>query len=135
VFRILVILCLLLLASCDEMGGPFHMGSRFANRADAEETIAKGWIPKAIPPEASEISEEHELDSNTGHGGFRFSETDAVQLRRDLVRVIEEPNTCKVPWKEMLADGHEWFKTEYFLVAVNWENSWASFWICYGRGV
>jgi len=135
VIRRFGIFCLVLLASCDEMGGPFHLGGRFDNRADAEETIAKGWLPKALPPEASEIWEEHELDSNTGYGGFRFSETDAIQLRGDLVPVDVEPRSCKVPWSEMLAGGHEWYKTEYFLVAVKWEDSWASFWVCYGRGV
>jgi hypothetical protein len=56
------------LAGCDTID------SDYATHADAvaEEQVAKGWIPSWVPPNATNIREVHNLDSNTSALSFEL---------------------------------------------------------------
>lgn len=69
-----------MLAGCSDV-----IRTEFATRAAAAEIIQKGWVPSVIPESAAEIREWHDLDTNTGHGTFRFSQDDAASFQAALV--------------------------------------------------
>lgn len=57
-----------LLMSCSD-----SISRSYATLKEAQEDMAKGWIPPILPPSAHSIRDSHDLDSNMGDGTFRFA--------------------------------------------------------------
>jgi len=58
------------------------VSSRHANLAAAHLTIQHGWIPELLPADSNDIWETHNLDTNTGGGGFQFPSNDLVAFKK-----------------------------------------------------
>jgi hypothetical protein len=114
-----------LLTACEQIS------SSFGDRNSAEEIIAKGWLPSAMPPSAFDISESHNLDSNIGQGQFSFEAIDAASFRAALVPIDSFQSRCQVPWFDMQKEGREWLQHEQFYLAIDWEAHHVAFWFCY----
>ena len=52
--------------------------SHYANLPAARQSgiIERGWVPEFLPAGSKDISETHDLDTNTGTGTFRFPSAD-----------------------------------------------------------
>ena len=52
--------------------------SHYANLPAARQSgiIERGWVPELLPAGSTDISETHDLDTNTGTGTFRFPSAD-----------------------------------------------------------
>jgi hypothetical protein len=52
--------------------------SHYANLAAARQSgiIDRGWVPEFLPTDSTNISETHDLDTNTGTGSFKFPAAD-----------------------------------------------------------
>ena len=59
-------------------GGPDTKISHHANLAEARQSgiIERGWVPELLPAGSTDITEIHDLDTNTGTGTFRFPSAD-----------------------------------------------------------
>jgi hypothetical protein len=66
--RVVAVMLALGLVGCDTFD------SDYATHADAvaAEQVAKGWIPAWVPPDATNIREVHNLDSNTSALSFEL---------------------------------------------------------------
>jgi hypothetical protein len=110
------------------------IGSReafyYSDASSAQNGIAKAWIPGCLPTSASEIEETHNLDLNTGHGSFTFSDSDAEQLRKTLKEYTADQKLrggTSRPGYEKL--GFEFYTYADFDLAVNWKPCKVEFWL------
>jgi hypothetical protein len=59
--------------------------------------IERGWVPEFLPAGSTDISETHNLDTNTGTGTFRFPSADLVafkdQARQQASAEVKEVST------------------------------------------
>ena len=60
------------------VGLPDTQISHHANLAEARQSgiIERGWVPELLPAGSNDITEIHNLDTNTGTGTFRFPSAD-----------------------------------------------------------
>ena len=60
------------------------VSSRHANLAAAslDGVIERGWVPELLPADSNDIWETHNLDTNTGGGGFQFPSNDLVAFKK-----------------------------------------------------
>jgi hypothetical protein len=67
------------------LGDPDTQISHHANLAEARQSgiIERGWVPELLPAGSNDITEIHNLDTNTGTGTFRFAsaELDAFKAQ------------------------------------------------------
>jgi len=73
--------------------------SHYANLAAARQSgiIDRGWVPEFLPTDSTNISETHDLDTNTGTGSFKFPAADLdafkAQARRFAGAEVKEVST------------------------------------------
>jgi len=90
------------------------------DRASAEDTINRGWLPQALPSTAFDIRESHSIDTNHGEGEFMFLEVERSEFLLKLEPLSEEPQTsCRLPWAELKKAGRVWYRTGKFYLAVH----------------
>jgi hypothetical protein len=67
-----------------DYGGLDTVSSRHANLAAAslDGVIERGWVPELLPAGSNDIWETHNLDTNTGGGGFQFPSNDLVAFKK-----------------------------------------------------
>ena len=105
------------------------LSSSHSTRADATDTIHRGWIPAVLPESATDIRESHNLDTNVGHGTFAFGAVDAASFKAKLVLV---PASRSVRTKSRAAlekSGYVFYRYEDFDIAVNWRDRKGQFWL------
>ncbi len=86
-----------------------------------DRAIEYGWIPDILPDSATQISETHDLDTNTGVGEFVFHERDERWPRERLeIRLVSQIRQ-HVLKRYNLPDTHEVFIWGNFIVSVDWE--------------
>lgn len=89
----LVTLMALLLSWCEY---PENSKSYFATYEEAKNSglMDRGWIPTYIPRSSNEIHESHNLDTNTVHMSFKYSQGDTQELEKNCYRkAISEQST------------------------------------------
>lgn len=123
----------LLLVACERDSD--FIASRYATAAHVrrDEAIERGWIPVVLPESATDISESHDLDLNTGSGTFSFSLAEAAAFRTEL-----RPLPPTVPFRRIIIDradyerqGFNFYSFEDFYLAVNWRTGKVHFWLAY----
>jgi len=113
--------------------------------ARAAGAIERGWIPRGLPPSASDLREGH-LNDGRGWGVFMFDTAHADVLRALLgVEIHGEPVTCEAPgrlewWPRILRSpidpaavataGLQLYhsKDGRLTYAVNWRQGRAYYW-------
>jgi hypothetical protein len=121
----------LLLSACDDT---MHANYATAAEARADRAIERGWLPTALPDSAFDISESHDLDTNTGGGSFRFDAGDADSLRLQL-----QPLPPEQLWRlsreqtRLQQAGYSFHAVSGFVLAVNWQTRHVRFWLAYER--
>jgi hypothetical protein len=84
-----------------------HMYSRYATLADAaaKGAVRRGWIPSFVPPTASDLYEEHDIDRNQVWLRFTVNPTDPslalaafTPLSLDAVRNLTVQPPCSSGW-------------------------------------
>lgn len=111
-----------------------NMSAHYATGAEAraDGAFARGWLPRAMPDSSFDIDEEHNLDSNRGHGTFRFAAEDAETFRARL-QPASSPDINSVDGADLLSQGYSFHAFEDFILAVNWQTGEAEFWLNYDR--
>ena len=82
------------------------------------QAIQKGWVPAILPDSAYEITETHNIDTNTIFGSFNYKEKDEADLMEQLTVKDDMDNTFV--WKGFL------FKVDKELNHVKYRNKPAS---------
>ena len=59
------------------------------------QVIQKGWVPAILPESAYEITETHDLDTNTLFGSFYYKEQDEAGLMKHLTVISDMNNTLE----------------------------------------
>ncbi len=62
--------------------------------------IQKGWVPAILPHTAYEITETHDLDTNTVFGNFKYKEQDEAGLMEHLI--VKDDMTDTLEWGDFL---------------------------------
>jgi hypothetical protein len=114
--------------------------------AQAEGAIARGWVPRTVPPSSRELRVAHDLDSKRRWGLFNFPPADGEALRALLGPEIPfDGLNCSPPariewWPILLReqlDGerikatglHAYAEKESDLIlAINWAQGRAYYW-------
>ncbi len=78
------------------------------------QVIQKGWVPAILPDSAYEITETHDLDTNTLFGSFYYKEQDEAGLMEQLTVIPDMNNTLE--WGNFL------FKVDKKLNYVKYRN-------------
>jgi hypothetical protein len=115
-----------LLTGCIE-----NMASRHATIADAKADIERGWIPSVLPDSTVKIREEHDLDTNTGHGTFEFGAKGEIEFKAVLtpLPVGERVRLPGVPREKMEHDGYHFYRHGEFNLAIDWKRRMGEFWL------
>ncbi|MGZ8900090.1 MAG: hypothetical protein ACXW3Z_08340 [Limisphaerales bacterium] len=125
VHAVLAIVLSTILTGCSDVVHTFYLDA-----ASAQSGIAKGWVPACLPPGASEISETHDLDLNTGHGSFTFSQADAQQLRGKLKEYNADQKLRTAASRSKYENlGFQFYSYGEFDLAVDWKTRKAEFWL------
>jgi hypothetical protein len=103
------------------------ISSHAPTRAEAADTIARGWLPAVLPASAMDIRETHDLDTNIGEGAFAFHPRDAASLRAALVATPAGAKPRRFEQQALAAAGFRFYRYETFEIAVDWERSRARF--------
>ncbi len=76
--------------------------NKYSDKETAEENqaIQKGWVPAILPETAYDISETHDLDTNTLFGGFRYKEKDEESLLKNMSTASDTNGTLE--WGDFL---------------------------------
>jgi hypothetical protein len=100
--RMLAISVLLLSVACNETQ---HRVYPTRQEAVADGAIDRGWVPKWLPPSATDIREVHNIDSNATLMTFRFERTDLSRMVSDCESTTGMPHelpagdiASSVPW-------------------------------------
>jgi hypothetical protein len=126
-----VIPLLFVLSSCGE-----DIESRYSNATAAADGVKNGWIPRFLPPSATNIEESHNLDTNAAGGTFCFRGDDVGPLKRQLTPLTAgEAKKIRLPPE---AKGSVLYKYPYdfgattiynvWIVAVDWKRNTAIYW-------
>lgn len=105
------------------------LSSSHATRAEAADTIGRGWIPAVLPESATDIRESHNLDTNVGHGTFAFGAGDSHSFRAALVPVAANHPVRKGAREALEKSGYVFYSYEDFDIAVNWKDRKGQFWL------
>lgn len=111
---------------CDERIRSTHPTLR-----DAQETIAKGWIPANLPPSTTNIREEHNLDVNTGYGTFEFQPADVDGFKAKLTPITAEElaSHADIPTRRLEREGYQFYQAPPFFFAVHWQRHRGEYWL------
>lgn len=111
-----------------------NMSVHYATSADARADTAfgHGWLPRVLPDSAFDIAERHNLDTNRGHGTFRFAAKDVESFRASL-RPAGTAEVLRVDGAELLSNGYSFHVFEDFILAVNWQTQQVEFWLHHDR--
>jgi len=76
--------------------------NKYSSIAAVEEqgAIDRGWIPAILPESAYEITETHDLDTNTLFGSFKYKEKDEESFMQNLTKINDTKNTRY--WRDFL---------------------------------
>jgi hypothetical protein len=107
--------------------------TEYATRAAAAEIIQKGWVPSVIPESAAEIREWHDLDTNTGHVTFRFSQDDAASFQAALVEHATRNPATSVSHEKYRRSAYSFYRYDYFVLAIDWTHCMGEFWLEYSK--
>ena len=105
------------------------LSSSHASRADAADTISRGWIPSVLPDSATDINETHNLDSNVGHGTFQFGAADMHSFQAALSPIPAGQSVIAKSREELESSGFVFYTHGDFDIAVNWEDRKGQFWL------
>lgn len=105
------------------------VGSSYARRADAVDTIGRGWIPAALPMSAVDIRESHNLDTNVGHGSFSFGTADLRSFNAALTAIPPGHPVRSGSREDLETSGYAFYSYEDFDIAVNWSEQKGRFWL------
>ncbi len=111
-----------------------NLSVHYATSAEAcaDGAFGRGWLPPVLPDSAFDIDERHNLDTNRGHGTFRFAEKDVGTFRARL----QPAGTAEIPnidGAELLSNGYSFYAFEDFTLAINWRTQHAEFWLLHDR--
>lgn len=97
--RFLYILSFVFFSSCNLLETKEY---RYKDVADAQESVARGWIPRQLlPPSANTIWLRYDLDSNNVLLAFRFSQEDFKDLLEQCPQTDARPAESmgrQIPW-------------------------------------
>ena len=121
----------LLVVGCGEIST-----SRYPTIANAERdgAMSRGWLPEVLAPDATDIEETHDLDSNRGYGNFALN--DALLKRLKSVcrpSLAVPPPVPKAHWwqdtfgKRQQPIG-ETFECGHFFIATDSDRRLGRFW-------
>ncbi len=117
----------LLLAACGDTQDVHYPTAR---EAHADGAIQRGWLPTALPNSASDISESHDLDTNTGGGSFRFAASDADSFRAQLQPMsAAQVQSLDADRAKLQRDGYTYHSAPGFWFAINWQTRQVQFWL------
>jgi hypothetical protein len=105
------------------------LSSSHATRAEAVDTIGRGWIPAVLPMSAIDIRESHNLDTNVGHGSFSFGSADLQSFKAALTPIPPGHSAKSRSRKDLEASGFVFYSYEDFDIAVNWSEHKGQFWL------
>lgn len=114
----LLLLSVILFTACDET---VRMSYPTAAAARAHGAVQRGWLPEELPNSATNISETHDLDTNTGSGSFQFGAADVdtfrAQLRPASDELVNQHFRHADPFREQ---GYRFYEVPRFVLAVHW---------------
>jgi hypothetical protein len=105
------------------------LSSSHSTRADAADTIARGWIPAVLPESSVDIRESHNLDTNVGHGTFAFGDADVASFKAKLTPVQADRSVRATSRETLEKSGYVFYSYEDFDIAVNWNDREGQFWL------
>ncbi|MBN9693605.1 MAG: hypothetical protein J0M24_25445 [Verrucomicrobia bacterium] len=115
----LLVASTVLLTGCDET---MRMNYPSAAAARADGAVQRGWLPGALPDSATNISEAHDLDINTGGGSFLFGATDVDSFRAQLRPASDElVNQHFRHANRLRGQGYHFYAVSQFVLAVDWQ--------------
>ena len=115
----LLLVSLILLTACDET---MRMSYPTAAAARADAAVQRGWLPKELPNSATNISEAHDLDTNTGGGSFQFGAADVDSFRAQLRPASDELVNQHFRHADPFRDqGYRFYEVSRFVLAVHWQ--------------
>lgn len=92
---ILLVGCVLgLLSFCDYIENPRSYFTTY-NDAKASGMMAAGWIPTYIPYSSTEISETHDIDTNTVKMTFKYSLNDTAEIEKNCTQIMNSAASTK----------------------------------------
>ena len=115
----LLVASTVLLTACDET---MRMNYATAAAARADGAVQRGWLPEELPDSATNISEAHDLDINTGGGSFQFSAADVDSFRAKLRPASDELVNQHFRHADRLRDqDYRFYAVSQFVLAVDWQ--------------
>lgn len=95
---------------------------RYSTLAEAQEDIQKGWIPACLPPSSHSITDSHDLDTNVGHGTFKFAPADFAKFQSEKAATDADFAARRVAhdeWKPLANAGYHFVAIPEFIIAVH----------------
>jgi hypothetical protein len=92
---LMIAISCVLIAGCDE-----KFESHFPTAAAASEAgeFTRGWLPEVLRPDATDIYEWHDLDSNRGGGRFSVNPSLVHRIESDCQRTSKTEFRCDEFW-------------------------------------
>jgi hypothetical protein len=105
----------------------------FASRFEAEDIIARGWIPEVLPHSAVQIYESHNLDLNVSYGTFEFGSAGVPDFKAALTPLPPAHPSEPEARGELETEGYVFYSHDDFVLAVDWPDRKAQFWLALRR--
>jgi hypothetical protein len=128
--HVLIASIALVFSGCDE-----EQRAHYRTIADARNdgAIERGWLPASLPESAFDITEAHDLDTNTGDGTFGFAAPDTAAFKARLRPLPSDYRFRRISIDRGRheRDGFVFYAFEDFYIAVNWTTHEVRFWLDY----
>ncbi len=109
---------ILMFAACDDTLRASY-STAAATRTDG--AVKRGWLPQELPDSAFDITESHDLDSNTGSGSFLFKDADTDSFRAKLQPATPVDVQRLHNSERLRRDGFTFHVVPGLILAVNWQ--------------
>jgi hypothetical protein len=80
------------MASCDETPTSRYPTTEAATKDGA---FRRGWLPEILQPDATDIYESHDIDSNRGYGSFALNSQLIQRLKSECRQLNATEFRCK----------------------------------------
>jgi hypothetical protein len=129
--RILFLVIAVLLTGCNDT-----VETHYANvgLAMQDHAFERGWLPPVLKPDATDIREWHDIDTNEIRGRFALSRSILKRVQGDCKQVADQPQHLRFApawWPETMAGPEKTgniFRCGNFFVGISEENNEGYFW-------
>ena len=85
----------------------------------------RGWIPAFLPNSATDIIEQHSIDTNVGYVTFKANRSDMQQMKDDCAPLnndaVKYPSPYPLWWPFDLTEPTKWQGSTGSSLAVSWK--------------